>query len=399
MGILDWFTSTGKKENSSKRALVKMKNISRNAAYKNYALNVCIIRIANALSLCDFQTYKDGEYIKDRMWWLFNFEPNKNQNQIDFLNKIIYKMVFHDDGALIIQDDSGNLLVADDFNLEKFAFKENVYSNIKVNNYTLQSSKLESEVIHLTLNNQKVKSIVESIYDDYGELISGTIRNYKRGNAIKLALNIDAQFDQFKKIQVINPDTGETTTEYDMILDDMFQNRFKAMFDEKDSITPIEAGLEINEIAKGTGNTKSGSFTTRDITDTFTDIMNFTADAFGIPRGYLKGDVADGEVMKKNFISDVIKPIADQMTVEFNRKLYKFENVRNGTKVKVQTNSMYSYDIVEFANAAEAMYRIGALNTNEIRDKIGEERIRDDWANKYAITKNYTEASNIVEQK
>ncbi len=373
------------------------------AAYKNYALNICISRLANALSLCDFQTFLKKKEQQGIMWWRFNFEPNLNQNQTQFFHKIIYKMVFDCDGALVVQDNEGNFIVADDYTIEERAFKENLYSNIVVaGGYGMQSTKTESEVLHFVLHNNQVKSIVDGVYDDYGKLLAGTIRNYNRNNSFKFKLKMDSLFENFRTKNVVGADgeplkreDGSIVTEYDDILEDFLENRYKGILEDKDSITPFEAGLDLDEIGNKKGNTKSGTATTRDITDTFTDIIHMCADAFGIPRAYIKGDVADGEVVKQNFIDDAVRPLADNFEGEINRKLYKFENVRAGTKMKIQTNTITTKDPVKFAAAAEALLRIGVYSPNMVLRKLGEEAIDEPWANEHFVTKNYQNMKEV----
>jgi len=358
---------------------------STRVAYKKYAIQIAISRMANSLALTDFETLKDGEEQQGFNWWLLNFEPNKNQNKVSFWQDILYKMIYDHNGALIVQSDEGYLIVAENYAVKEYAFEENYYSEIELKSgFKLSAGRKESEVIHLTLNNNKVKEIVDSVYDDYGKLIGGTIANYNRGNAMKLVVKMDAMFDQLKNR--VDEETGET--EYDMILDDMMENRLKGMMSESDSATPLENGLEIEEV-KTTSNTKSGASTTRDITATFEDILNIVADAFHIPRGIMKGDVADVEALNKNYINHCVRPLAEQIETELNRKLYSYQNVIQGTKVKVNTDSIFTRDPIDFANAGEALLRIGVYSVNDILKKLGEETIDEPWADEHYVTKNY----------
>jgi HK97 family phage portal protein len=374
-----------RQKNSYKEIETLVMDTSTRVAYKKYAIQIAISRMANSLALTDFETLKDGEEQQGFNWWLLNFEPNKNQNKVSFWQDILYKMIYDHNGALIVQSDEGYLIVAENYAVKEYAFEENYYSEIELKSgFKLSAGRKESEVIHLTLNNNKVKEIVDSVYDDYGKLIGGTIANYNRGNAMKLVVKMDAMFDQLKNR--VDEETGET--EYDMILDDMMENRLKGMMSESDSATPLENGLEIEEV-KTTSNTKSGASTTRDITATFEDILNIVADAFHIPRGIMKGDVADVEALNKNYINHCVRPLAEQIETELNRKLYSYQNVIQGTKVKVNTDSIFTRDPIDFANAGEALLRIGVYSVNDILKKLGEETIDEPWADEHYVTKNY----------
>lgn len=372
----------------------------QNAAYKNYALQICINKLADALALCEFQTFRQGKQIEESMWYRFNIEPNKNQNQTEFWNKIIYKMVYCADGALVIQSNDGQFIVADDFSVTEYAFLDNVYSDIVLpGNYRLPGTRLESDVLHFKLHNSKIHEVVNSIYDDYGKIIAGTIRNYNRGNSIKMQLSIDSIFEQFKNKEVIKAD-GTKTNEYNTILEDLFENKFKPIFDEKDSITPMQKGLTLEKIDNSNGgNTKSGTHTTRDIYDAFNDIINTVADAFGVPRGLLKGDVADNEGLMKMFITFPVRSLVDNLQTEINRKIYKEAGLLKGNKLKIQTNTIRTYDPVDVAAAAEALYRIGSINSDYVRvNFLNEEPLNTELSQAYFVTKNYEKEGETNDQ-
>ncbi|MCM3511648.1 phage portal protein [Carnobacterium inhibens] len=365
------------------------------AKYKNYALQIAINKLADALALCEFQTFENKKPVQKDNWYLFNIEPNKNQNQSEFWSKVIYKMVYDDNGALVIQSKEGEFVVADDYDISEFAFYENIYSNIVLpGDFRLPGTRKESDVFHFKLHNSEVKKVIDSVYDDYGKLIAGTIRNYNRGNAIKMKLNIGAIFQQFKN-NIVTKEDGTKVTEYDQVMDDMFDNRFKGIFTDQDSVTPMEEGLNLDPISATPGNTKSGSVTTRDISNTFEDIRDMVADAFGIPRGILKGDTADNEGMHKLFVNYPVRSLADNLQSEINRKLYGKNEVLKGNKLKIQTNMINTHDPVEFANAGEALLRVGAYSPNDILRKLGEETIDEDWAKVHYVTKNYERTDNL----
>ncbi|MGL9969372.1 HK97 family phage portal protein [Enterococcus sp. DIV1420a] len=368
--------------------------------YKNYALSLCISRIANAISLCGFQTFIRGKPHKGDIWWRLNYEPNQNQNQADFIYDVVYKMVYnYEDGALIIQSKTGELIVAEYFDVEKFSFKPNIYKNIILPSGMNYSKVLyEHDVINLKFNNRKVKEIVDQVYEDYGRLLNDSIRNYNRGNAIKMKLKIATQFEQFKDKEIFDKEGNVIGNEYDDILDDIFENRFKAIFSDKDSISPLEEGLDLDKIEVVPGNTKSGAVTSRDITSIFEDIINQAADAFHIPRGIIKGDTADNEGMRESLIDDAIRPIIENWQTEFNRKLYGKEEFIKGNKLTIQTDFIFTKDPISFANAAEAYLRIGVYCVNDILQKLGEEIIDESWAWKHYITKNYENINQNTEE-
>ena len=57
---------------------------------RELAFHTCVCMIANAVGKCTFKTYKNHEEIRDAEHYLWNVEPNPNQNSTAFLHKLIY---------------------------------------------------------------------------------------------------------------------------------------------------------------------------------------------------------------------------------------------------------------------------------------------------------------------
>lgn len=355
--------------------------------YLEYAISMCINKIANALSQCTIETYEQGKIKKGEVWYQFNVEPNINQNITDFWNKLVLEMVVNPHGALIVQSFEGHWIIADSYSISEKALKENTYRDVKVGDFVFNRDFRESDVLHLKLSNKNVKQLVASVYSVFGKVLTNAIRNYNRKNARKVLVKIDSMFETFKNS--IDEKTGETV--YDLKLDDLFKNRLVGYFSESDSATPIEKGLEIEDKTSELNGTGSKYRETDDIRGSFDDIINMVADIFNIPRGLLKGDTADVETMTDNFITFCINPIAGQLEDEINRKLYGKSSYLNGTKMIIKTSSIKSYDLTKIAASVEALYRIRTLNTNEVRRLLKYEEIGAEWANEYMETKNYQE--------
>ncbi|HEP1785015.1 TPA: phage portal protein [Streptococcus suis] len=381
------------KKVSRKELEAAVRRSGQRVQFMEFALQMCIDKIANALSLANYETYNKGKIQKGDIWYRFNYEPNQNQTQNEFLAALIGQMVKNSDGALVLMH-NGEFILAESFEIDKKAFRPNTYKHITVaGGLQLNAVYKEENVLHFTMNDSKVKGYLDDLYSEYGKLIGGAIRNYNRGNALKLGLNIGTLFDQQYGRSVVEvDDDGNETTEADLIIDEMYEKRFAAVLSDEDSITPLEEGLEISSLVQTSANTKSGAVTTRDISDVIMDVVHYAADAFSIPRGIMKGDVADAEAIRDNFVNFGVRPWADAIETEINRKLYRQKHLAVGSKFKIQTNTILVYSAEKFASAGEALFRIGALSTNELRDKLGEEPIDEPWANQYFVSLNYARA-------
>lgn len=386
--IIDWIGLDDAQTRASTNSYCLSLYPETKTAFKVYAIQACINKIANAISMCEFQTLEKGVISNRDLWYKLNVEPNLNQNAADFWQKVIFESVYNPNGALIIQV-QGQFLVADSYDINEYAIKPNYYYNVKAG--TLDFTQVgfqEKDVLRIRLNNAKVKDIIDGVYSEYGKLISSSIRNYNRSNSKKLWVKIGTNFQQFETQEILNED-GTTTTKFDFIMDDLFKNRLKSYFDEGDSATPIEEGLEIVEPQSDGGVPSSQKKDTRDINNLFDDTVNMVADAFGIPRGLLKGDVADIEGMTENFITFCINPLANLIEDEANRKLFGQYRMAQNSKLKVMTDLIKTYDATKLAAASEALFRISAINPNDVRRWMRMEQINEPWANEYAITKNY----------
>ena len=85
---------------------------------RELAFNVCVSLIANAVGKCEFKTYRGGKEIREGEYYLWNVEPNTNQNSTAFVHKLIYKL-YSENEALVIsthhRDGREMLAVADSF--------------------------------------------------------------------------------------------------------------------------------------------------------------------------------------------------------------------------------------------------------------------------------------------
>jgi HK97 family phage portal protein len=139
--------------------------LAENIYYKELAIQSAINLIANVVSRSEFQTYEEGSKTKKDNYYLFNVEPNPNKSASKFWRSVISKLIYNNE-CLIVQQ-SGNLYVTDSFNVNRFAFKEYVYDNIVIDDLKLRSSRVESEVFHLELHDQKIRNMLENLNKDY----------------------------------------------------------------------------------------------------------------------------------------------------------------------------------------------------------------------------------------
>ncbi|MGB4032311.1 MAG: phage portal protein, partial [Tenuifilaceae bacterium] len=74
---------------------------------------------AAALGQCEFRTYQNGKEVQGREYYIWNVEPNKNQNRQEWLRELVAKL-YRNNEALVI-DWNGDLLIADSFQRVPYA--------------------------------------------------------------------------------------------------------------------------------------------------------------------------------------------------------------------------------------------------------------------------------------
>ena len=332
--------------------------------------------IANAVSKCEFKTFLNGKETKGREHYLWNIEPNKNQNSSAFIHKLIAKL-YRNNECLVIEQ-NGQLIVADSFNRKPYALYEDVFSQVQVGDFTFDRTFTQSEVLYYQLNDTNVRELVNMLYDQYANLISYTMKAYKKSRGTKGIFKYDA--------------LPMPETEQRKMFDDLINNKIKAWLDGDSAALPLGQGQDWKELQQKTYQTE----TTRDIRAQIDDIFDFTARAFNVPPALLRGDVQDTSKAIDQLLTFCIDPLCDMLQEEINRKRNGYEGFIRGTYLKIDTSTIKHIDLFDVATAIDKLIGSGAFCINDIRKAAGQEPINEDWANQHWMTKNYETVQNAL---
>lgn len=345
--------------------------------YKEWALNSAINLIAKAISNCEFKTYTKNQETKADNYYLFNIEPNPNQNASEFWIKYIYKLIM-DNEVLVIQHDN-YFYIADSFEKTDKTLKKSVFYNVTFKqensneNLILNKRFSSDDVIYTKLSNKGITDIIDDLYSSYGFFLSKVIENYNLQRGIKGILKIGGLFSQkFEDSQK---------------LQEYIKKKFENYFKSANSVLPLEDGLEFTEKSQ-TANT---NMNTEEVIKSIDEVLNQVCVALNIPKGIIKGDLAEIKEQTNNFLTYCIDPIANMISNEFNRKYFKKEQYLQGTYLKVDTSTIEHINIFDVSNSLDVLMRIGFSN-NELRTKIKEPKLNEKWADEHYITKNYSNA-------
>ena len=348
-------------------------------AYKKLAINTAINLIANALVLSRFETYVQGKKVLGKNYYLFNVKPNQNQNATEFIHELVTNILYDNEALVIMMDE--DIFIADDWNRKEFAFKENIYTEVVIRGLKLDRAFNESEVYYFKLNNERVVKLIDELYLSYGKLLAAAMNSYKRSNALRSILEIDSQ--------------GPLTDEEQKARDDLFNVQFKNFFEaEGGAMLPLSKGLKWVDVKSNSG----GNTTSRDVRAIVDDVFDYVATAFHVPKGLLKGDLADVEGQVDSFLMFAVNPIAELLNDGINCKLYTREEYLQRTYLKVNTIMVKYVDPTKMATALDKMFASGLTSIDENRELMGFEPTGEDWAQEHYITKNYQRAEERLNE-
>lgn len=350
---------------------------------RKLCFDVCVNMIANAISRCEFKTFEGHKEIKRNEYWLWNFEPNQNQNASDFIHKLIYNL-YHDNEALVVEVKKGNskkgIVVADSWVPSEYdPQKPNKYREVVVDGYKYSTTFDESDVLHFKLNNEDIAETIKKMNGAYEKLVEHAAANYNWSKGQHWKVHVDS--------------IAQNKEDFEQSFAAVLKEQLKPFFESFRSILPEFDGYTYTNMSSDVKQDPE------EIRGLIEDIFNSTAKALLIPIVLINGKVEATEDANNRFLTYVIDPIVDQLNSETNRKRYGIDKWMNGDYLRVDSSSIIHFDL--FANAAniEKIVGSGAFSINAILKAAGQEPINEEWANEHYMTKNIGTVQELANQK
>lgn len=354
----------------------------QSAMYEGYlrelAFWTCVNKIANAISKCEFKTYIKKKEVKGQEYYLWNYEPNQNQNATSFMNKLIGKL-YRNNECLVVEVNN-HIYVADSYSKEVLALKEYRFSGITFDGYELSETREMSEVMFFELNSENMRNLTNGMYETYSKLLIYAQDAYKKSRGKKGILNIGA--------------IAQESENFDEIFQELMSTHFKNFFESDSAVLTLFDGYEYQDISES-GKTYSTE-STRDIKSLADDIFEFTARAFSFPPSLAKGDVQDTGKAIDELLTFVIDPLIKMLQQEINRKRNGYTGFKAGNYVKIETLAVKHIDIFDIATPVDKLISSGAFTINDILEVLGKPKIEEDWANQHFMTKNYSKIQDLL---
>ncbi|MDX5475517.1 MAG: phage portal protein [Bacillaceae bacterium] len=341
---------------------------------KKLAIQTCVNLIGRTISQSEFYVKKDKKIVKDEMYYRLNVRPSPNMSASQFWQSVIYKLI-NENECLIIQSDTGDLLIADTFTHVEYALVDDIFKEVTIKNYTFQRTFKMSDVIYLEYSNQKLSTLLDGLFKDYGELFGRIIEFQKRKGQLRGLVDVDSTFDKDSQKQAL--------------LQNYINKVYKAFSEKTVAFVPQQKGFKLEE-SKNQGQQYSVD-EVKKVSDGFLDQV---AMALGIPIAMIYGDIADVEKVTKNFMKFCIDSFLKKIKDELNAKLIDKKAFLAGEKIEVKRIS--NLNIFDVATAVDKLRSSGVMNGHELRDELGLEHVDEPLLDEYIMTKNYQKSSDAL---
>lgn len=351
-------------------------DLSTDLYIRELAFQSCVNLVGNALSKCEFKTYDGNVEKKGDEYYLWNVEPNQNQNSSAFLHKLVHQL-FNDRTALVVQY-GGKLHVADSFTRREYALYDDLFEQVTVGDFTFNQTFRQSDVLFFEVASEDMRRLTNGLYLSYGKLIAYGIQSYQKSRGTKGAMSVNVQMmgnDEFKR-------------RYEAI-----QNEgFKRFANADNAVLPLYEGMNFTELAHKTYSQDN----TRDIRSMIDDVTDFTARAFGIPPALLDGSVQDVGAATDQFLTFCVDPLVDNIQEEIMRKRYGRQALARGDYIRIDTSSIRHIDLLSASANIDKLVSSGVVCINDIRALLGQPLILEPWAYSHFMTKNYATVAELL---
>lgn len=375
--VFDFLDKSPKKETSSKdiegSKNSSIRNLEINIQYKELALYTAITLIANAISKCEFKILKKNESVKDKHYYILNVSSNKNQNSSQFWHKVVEKMIY--DGEALVLDINDELHCADSFSIDKYPINGNIYKGVVVDGLQLNKVFTYKEILLFRLDNTHIKKFIDALNKDYGRLLSYAIKKYEESN------------DKKYKLKLEENKAGDE--EFNKVFEEVVRAQLKAFLESDNAVYPEFQGYDLQDISP-----KSNVKDIGDIISLRKDIFEIVGQTLKIPSNLMLGNITNIQDVVNVFLTFCIDPIADMIGEELTRKVYSFEDWRNGCQIKVDTTTIKHIDAFDVAEKVDKLIASGANCIDEVRVKLDYPELNTEFGKTHFITKNYDTMEN-----
>lgn len=345
---------------------------SSELAIRELAYQICVLRIAKALSRCEFRTYFKGKEDKSKAYYLLNVRPNPQQSASEFWQDVVQTLYRRKEVLIVPLGE--DFYVADSYSLEdkkvRTAWR---FKAVTIGELTLNRQYTTETAVYLRLKDGEVTRLLDRMARLYEELSKYATTAYKNSNGTKLKLKIGR--------------IAESREGFEDELQTMLQEDIKKFLENPNAAFPEFDGYDLQKLES------SGAYrgtTSRDISALLNDVMSLTSKAFLMPENIALGDVADTSNAINDFLTFCLGPLVTQIEQAFNRILYTEKEYLQGSHLNISMASVMHRDLLSASASIDKLIGCGVSTINDILALFDFEPLPFPWANQRFMTKNYS---------
>lgn len=356
---------------------LEIPDVTANRLYLKYMAKDTVLNfVARTMS-----TAKVKFKTENKEWdYILNVRPNKDMSASDFWQAFFYRLL-DDNEVLAIKTDDNQLLIADDFNRNKYAVFEDTFDGVTVKGYTFQRTFVMSDVIYLSYNNAKLDHFAKSLFEDYSELFGRILEVAMRNNQIRATVGID-------QTQTFNDKSDKSGMKKSERMQKFVNKIFNAFSTKSVAIVPKLNGFTYEEHTNKQG---SENQSLDDLTKMVTSLIDDIANAVGVPTALLYGEKSELDQNLKAYHKLCIDPLVIKLERELTAKILTKNQYKRGERLEVK--NVLPKDPIENAVQIDKMVSSGAFYVDEVRGNFDYDELPDDQGKVLRVTKNYEEAT------